>query len=54
LIDLLSSARGDVDFALPFSEPSVILLEMYQSGGKGGLIAPDHPHDVTNLVDLNR
>lgn len=43
-----------LDPRLKPTRSSVILLEMYQSRGKGGWIAPDHPHDDTELVDENR
>ena len=33
---------------------SVILLDMYQSRGRGGWIVPDYPYDGTDLVDENR
>lgn len=43
-----------LDAKLKPTRSSVILLEMYQSKGKGGWIVPDHPFDDPEIVSENR
>jgi len=43
-----------LDQSLKPTRSSVILLEMYQSKGRGGWIAPDHPHEDSEIVADNR
>lgn len=43
-----------LDQTLKPTRSSVILLEMYQSRGKGGWITPDHPHDDPEILATNR
>lgn len=43
-----------LDQSLKPTRASVILLEMYQSKGRGGWIVPDHPFDDTDTVAENR
>lgn len=43
-----------LDQSLQPTRSSVILLEMYQSKGKGGWILPDHPHEDPEIVAENR
>lgn len=43
-----------LDQKLKPTRSSVILLEMYQSKGKGGWIVPDHPFDDSETVSENR
>lgn len=43
-----------LDQKLKPTRASVILLEMYQSKGRGGWIAPDHPHDDSEILAENR
>lgn len=43
-----------LDQSLKPTRSSVILLEMYQSKGKGGWIVPDHPFDDSETVSENR
>lgn len=43
-----------LDRRLKPTRSSVILLEMYQSRGRGGWIIPDHPFDDTEFVEENR
>ncbi|MCA6277475.1 MAG: hypothetical protein IM662_06925 [Phenylobacterium sp.] len=43
-----------LDQKLKPTRSSVILLEMYQSRGRGGWIAPDHPHDDSDILAENR
>jgi hypothetical protein len=48
------SRRYFLDQTLKPTRSSVILLEMYQSRGRGGWIAPDHPHDDSDMLAENR
>lgn len=43
-----------LDQKLKPTRSSVILLEMYQSKGKGGWIAPAHPHEDSEMLAENR
>ncbi len=43
-----------LDQSLKPTRNSVILLEMYQSKGRGGWIAPDHPFEDSEIVSDNR
>lgn len=43
-----------LDQALKPTRSSVVILEMYQSKGKGGWIAPTHPHEDSEIVAENR
>lgn len=43
-----------LDQSLKPTRASVILLEMYQSRGRGGWIAPDHPHEDLEMLSENR
>ena len=43
-----------LDQKLKPTRSSVILLEMYQSKGRGGWIAPDHPHEDSEILAENR
>ncbi|GGC12567.1 hypothetical protein GCM10011494_34240 [Novosphingobium endophyticum] len=43
-----------LDQTLKPTRSSVVLLEMYQSRGRGGWIAPDHPHDDSEMLGENR
>lgn len=43
-----------LDQQLKPTRSSVILLEMYQSRGRGGWIAPDHPHEDSEMLAENR
>ncbi len=43
-----------LDQSLKPTRNSVILLEMYQSKGRGGWITPDHPFEDTEIVSDNR
>jgi hypothetical protein len=43
-----------LDQKLKPTRASVILLEMYQSKGRGGWIAPDHPHEDSEILAENR
>lgn len=43
-----------LDQSLKPTRNSVILLEMYQSKGRGGWITPDHPFDDSEIVSDNR
>lgn len=43
-----------LDQKLKPTRSSVVLLEMYQSKGRGGWIAPDHPHDDSEILAENR
>lgn len=43
-----------LDQSLKPTRSSVIILEMYQSRGRGGWIAPDHPHDDPEILAENR
>ncbi len=43
-----------LDQNLKPTRSSVILLEMYQSKGRGGWIVPDHPFDDSEVVSENR
>lgn len=43
-----------LDANLKPTRSSVILLEMYQSKGKGGWVVPAHPFDDTEVVSENR
>ena len=43
-----------LDQQLKPTRSSVILLEMYQSKGKGGWIVPDHPFEDSETVSENR
>ncbi len=43
-----------LDRNLKPTRSSVILLEMYQSKGKGGWVIPDHPFDDAEVVSENR
>ncbi|MBN9504741.1 MAG: hypothetical protein J0I69_01840 [Altererythrobacter sp.] len=43
-----------LDQALKPTRSSVVILEMYQSKGKGGWIAPAHPHEDSEIVAENR
>ena len=43
-----------LDQKLKPTRSSVILLEMYQSRGRGGWIAPDHPHDDSEMLAESR
>jgi hypothetical protein len=43
-----------LDQSLKPTRSSVILLEMYQSKGRGGWVIPDHPFDDSEIVAENR
>ncbi|MDS1135983.1 Z1 domain-containing protein [Nitratireductor indicus] len=43
-----------LDQALKPTRSSVVILEMYQSRGKGGWITPAHPHEDSEIVAENR
>src|SRR5690606_17321587 len=43
-----------LDQSLKPTRSSVVLLEMYQSRGRGGWIMPDHPHDDSEMLAENR
>lgn len=43
-----------LDQSLKPTRSSVVLLEMYQSRGRGGWITPDHPHDDAEILAENR
>lgn len=43
-----------LDQALKPTRSSVVILEMYQSKGKGGWIVPAHPHEDGEIVSENR
>lgn len=43
-----------LDQSLKPTRSSVILLEMYQSKGRGGWVIPDHPFDDAEIVSENR
>jgi hypothetical protein len=43
-----------LDQKLQPTRSSVVLLEMYQSRGKGGWIAPAHPHEDSEILAENR
>lgn len=43
-----------LDQSLKPTRSSVILLEMYQSKGRGGWIVPDHPFEDSEIVSENR
>lgn len=43
-----------LDQSLKPTRSSVILLEMYQSKGRGGWVVPDHPFDDSEIVSENR
>ena len=43
-----------LDQSLKPTRASVILLEMYQSRGRGGWIVPDHPHEDLEMLAENR
>lgn len=43
-----------LDQSLKPTRNSVILLEMYQSKGRGGWIVPDHPYEDSEIVSDNR
>lgn len=43
-----------LDQSLKPTRNSVILLEMYQSKGRGGWISPDHPFEDSEIVSDNR
>lgn len=43
-----------LDPSLKPTRSSVILLEMYQSKGRGGWVIPDHPFDGSEIVSENR
>lgn len=43
-----------LDPSLKPTRSSVILLEMYQSKGRGGWVIPDHPFDDSEIVAENR
>tara|TARA_R110000850_G_scaffold38800_28_gene101019 strand:+ start:10526 stop:12718 length:2193 start_codon:yes stop_codon:yes gene_type:complete len=43
-----------LDQKLNPTRSSVILLEMYQSRGRGGWITPDHPHEDSEILAENR
>ncbi|MFC0468293.1 Z1 domain-containing protein, partial [Halomonas alkalicola] len=43
-----------LDQSLKPTRSSVILLEMYQSKGRGGWIIPDHPFEDSEIVSENR
>ncbi len=43
-----------LDQKLQPTRSSVVLLEMYQSRGKGGWIAPTHPHEDSEILAENR
>lgn len=43
-----------LDQSLKPTRASVIILEMYQSKGTGGWIAPDHPHEDSEILSENR
>lgn len=43
-----------LDQPLKPTRSSVVLLEMYQSRGKGGWVSPDHPHEDSEIVGENR
>ena len=43
-----------LDPSLKPTRSSVILLEMYQSKGRGGWIVPDHPFDDSEVISENR
>ncbi|MCR6631484.1 MAG: Z1 domain-containing protein [Magnetospirillum sp.] len=43
-----------LDQALKPTRSSVVILEMYQSKGKGGWITPDHPYEDSEIVAENR
>lgn len=43
-----------LDQSLKPTRSSVILLEMYQSKGRGGWITPDHPHEDSEILSDNR
>jgi len=43
-----------LDQSLKPTRSSVILLEMYQSKGRGGWIVPDHPYEDSEIVSDNR
>jgi hypothetical protein len=43
-----------LDQKLKPTRSSVILLEMYQSKGRGGWISPDHPHEDSEILAENR
>lgn len=43
-----------LDQSLKPTRSSVILLEMYQSRGRGGWISPDHPHEDVHILAENR
>jgi hypothetical protein len=43
-----------LDQSLKPTRSSVILLEMYQSRGRGGWISPDHPHEDPDILAENR
>jgi hypothetical protein len=43
-----------LDQSLKPTRSSVVLLEMYQSRGRGGWISPDHPHEDLDILAENR
>lgn len=43
-----------LDWKLQPTRSSVVLLEMYQSRGKGGWIVPSHPHEDSEILAENR
>jgi hypothetical protein len=43
-----------LDQALKPTRSSIVILEMYQSKGKGGWLTPAHPHEDSEIVAENR